>query len=110
MAESISPFDDKLFKLNEVGGGFINDETPLDAYNMNLLVKASLLNKQSIQSLQNENEELSERIDAIGEGNVELLLDSIVIDGMGVPNEVLDGESAEEWDGSYEDWTFGEDE
>lgn len=43
-----SSFDDILFKVNEIGGGFINDVTPLDEYNMNLILKAILENKEKL--------------------------------------------------------------
>ena len=53
MAEITSPFDDILFRLDKPEGGFQNDVTPLDEYNMNLIIKAILENKENMESNDN---------------------------------------------------------
>ena len=51
MAEiTSSPFDNILFRLDKSEGGFQNDVTPLDEYNMNLILKAILENKENMES------------------------------------------------------------
>ena len=49
MAEIKSPFENDLFNNIGNGGGFKNDETPLDEYNMNLILKAILENKDNMK-------------------------------------------------------------
>lgn len=76
--------------------GFVNDDTTLDAYNLNLILKAFF---QLLGEGDHESCGAPSLKDCISQ------YDTIVIDGLGVPIE-----HADKWNGQYEGYEFTEDE
>ena len=80
---------------------WINDITRLNEENMNAINDAFIsIIENGLNVLSDKCTELEEK--AISE------TDTLIIDGMGVPDELLNDalEPLEEWNGEFEDWTF----
>lgn len=70
--------------------GFVNDETPLDEYNLNLILAAINLIQTQVEALQTQ---------VSGKENT---FDVIITDGGGVPPSVINGTNPT-WNGEFEE-------
>ena len=88
--------------------GFVNDETPLDEYNLNLILAAiNLINENTNTEVENRIQEytiIQSQVEALQTqvSGKENTFDVIITDGGGVPPSVINGTNPT-WNGEFEE-------